>query len=520
MAPGALGVLRGRPGLRALAAVLGGAAMPLAFAPFGWWPLAPLGLAWLMVLLRGLTPLAATVTAYLFGLGMFGVGVGWIRESFQYNAVHGPVVYVLSAGFIAFLALFPALWAWLVARLTPRLARGVAQLLLAPAAWMLVEWLRGWLFTGFTWLQLGYAMIDTPLAGLAPLVGVYGIGWVTALAAALLAHAVGDGGGGVAPDTAASRVPAVRHALLTLASVAALLALPAALRGVSWTHALGEPFTAALVQGNYSQDRKWHPAQREATLSSYRAFTEANADARLVVWPETAVPALAQQVPDYLDALHASALARDATVLVGAPFRDPATERYHNSMLALGADTGIYHKAHLVPFGEYLPMATVLAPLLRWLRIPVPSFSPWREAQPPIGSGALRLGLSICYEAAFGAQLARAALPGATVLINVSNDAWFGDTLAPHQHLQIARMRALETGRYLLRATNTGVTAIIGPDGGVHARLPQFRSAVLRGEVQPMGGATPYVRVTDWPALLGAGLAVLLALVLALRRRG
>ncbi|NKC16821.1 MAG: apolipoprotein N-acyltransferase [Gammaproteobacteria bacterium] len=477
--------------LRFAAALGAGACLPSAFAPLAWWPVAPVAFAVLLVCVYGSSSWTAAGIGFVFGAGMFGTGVSWIAESFQYNHVHGPVVWVLSAAFVLFLALFPALWAWLCQYLRGRMGRWAWSLGLAPALWILIEWLRGWFLTGFTWLQFGISQVDGPAAGLAPITGAYGVGWLVAATGGALALLVLRG---------------PRPVMLAVVLAAVWLSVPL-LRTIEWTRVAGEPFKAALVQGNYSQNIKWLPQNRGPTLHRYRALTEQHADAQLIVWPETAVPMLANDVRPYLDELDRFAQDQRMSVLVGAPFRDPSGKHYFNSMLGLGLMDGVYHKQHLVPFGEYLPLAWLTGPIVRMLGVPAPSFSRWSGPQPLLAHGSLRLGLSICYEAAFGAEILQ-ALPEATVLVNVSNDAWFGDTLAPFQHLQIGRMRALETGRYMLRATNTGISAIIAPDGRIIARSPQFATHVVRGEAVPRTGMTPYAVVADWPVVWAAGAIV------------
>ena len=480
--------------------LVAGGLLPLAFAPYGWWPVAIATVAALFMACARVGAKQAALYGWLFGLGMFAVGVGWINESFQYNNVHGPIVWVLTTIFVAFLALFPALGCALGVRISP--ASSVARSAVAlPAAWLLLEWIRGWLLTGFTWLQLGYTQSDAPLAPLLPLFGSYAAGALLALTAGAACALVCLRTKGAV--IAGSVVVACWLATLSTASL-------------TWTQPDGAPVKVALVQGNYAQDIKWRPENRLPTLRAYQRYTEAAfaAGADLVVWPETAVPSLRAHVRPYLDNLDTLAEAAGASVLLGLPLRDAGKLR--NSVLALGVADGIYHKQHLVPFGEYVPFAPLLLPVLKVLSVPAPRFVPATAGQALIKHGHVTFGITICYESAFGTEVS-AALPDANVLVNVSNDAWFGDTLAPHQHLQIARIRVLETRRPMLRATNTGISVLVAADGSIIARSPQFAVHVLEGHVQPTRGMTLYARVGDAPLVALIFVALLVVVVLSRR---
>ena len=275
-----------------------------------------------------------------------------------------------------------------------------------------------------------------------------------------------------------------------------------------WTQPAGTPIRFALVQGNVPQDRKWLPQMRGPTLERYVTMSEPYLGVDLVIWPETALPAARHQLDGFIEGLHAAAAAAGSAVLFGLPEVDGEPRRAYNSVLMVGASTGRYRKRHLVPFGEYLPADPVLRPVTRALGIPVSNFAPGEPRQPLLAAAGHLLAVFICYEIAFGNEVIE-ALPEAELLVTVSNDAWFRDSLGPHQHLQMARARALETGRAILRATNTGITAAIEADGSVPGSLDPFRAAVLTGSATPRRGATPYVRAGDGPVL---GTAVLLLL--------
>lgn len=481
------------------AAFLLGAAVPFAFAPFGRYPLAVAALALLFLLLRGRAPGAAFRLAYAFGLGMFGIGVNWVYISIHYFG-HSPLPAAIGVMLllVAFLSLFPAALAWAVARGAPGGTGGETArlLLILPAGWALAEWVRGWLFTGFPWLNIGYTQIDAPLAGYAPLLGIYGLGWLVALSAGLLAWTLAGRG---------------RTRWIGPLIFVALWWGGERLTAVEWTGVAGAPLRVSLVQGNIPQDRKWEEAQQLATLERYLMLTRAEwygqGGARdLVVWPETAIPAFLHQVEnDFLVQLREEARRADSELLTGIPVLDRGAWKYYNAVISVGGEEDAYYKHHLVPFGEYLPLRTLFGSLLQVMPLPVADFSAGSLDQPPIVAAGWPVGVSICYEIVFAEEVAT-KLPEAAFLVNVSNDAWFGDSLAPHQHLEMARMRALETGRFLLRATNTGITAIIGPDGVIRERGPQFETTVVRGEIEPRSGATPYVRFGNWPVVIAAAL--------------
>jgi apolipoprotein N-acyltransferase len=459
--------------------LLAGAGCISGFAPFGLFPVTVLALAVLFALMqRAGSPRAAAWLGWSFGLGLFSAGIGWI-----YVALHdyGDMPMLLAAPatllFAAFLALLPALAGYAQARFPA--ADRLRIVLVIPALWVLFEWLRGTLFTGFPWLTQGYAHSDSPLAGYAPLLGVYGVSLVTAVSAGLLA--------------VLWRERWNKQGRIAVAALAVLWVGGAALRGIAWTQPNGDPFSVALVQGNISQHLKFDEDALVGTLETYRRHV-LQSDARLTVLPETALPLLRHEVPQNLiEQLRNHARQNGGDVLIGSFERDDGG--YYNSVFTLGeSDEQHYRKNHLVPFGEFIP----LRPLLGWfingvLDIPMGDLARGGEAQPPLHVAGQQVAPDICYEDVFGEEVIR-HLPQASVLLNLTNDAWYGRSHAASQHNQIAQMRALETGRMMLRATNTGVTSIIGPDGRVLQQLPQHREAVLRGQAQGYAGVTPYVR--------------------------
>jgi apolipoprotein N-acyltransferase len=488
--------LKSQPAL--LSAAAAGALTVAGFAPLSVFPLPVLALCLLLFLWRDATPQAAFHTGFAFGAGLFGVGASWVYVSLHdFGMMPAPLAAIGTVAYCAILSLYPAGAGWCFAKL--KTGRRVSVLLAFPALWTLFEWWRGWMFTGVPWLALGYSQVDSPLSGFAPVVGVYGVSFATALCAGIVYVVIAG---------------AWRVRLAGGLSLLLTLGLGHLLKQIEWTSAEGAPIRVALLQGNISQDLKFQAARYAATLAIYKRLIDAS-DAKLVVLPETAIPRFLDAVdPAYLNDIARTGAGRGADVLIGVPIRNP-DGRYFNSVISVGASpTQRYDKAHLVPFGEFVPWG------FRWIvktvSIPMSNFSLGSEDPKPLALAGQRVAPNICWEDAFGEEIIR-QLPQATLLVNVSNVAWFGDSLAPSQHLQISRMRAIETGRTMLRATNTGVTAIVDPRGKVVARLAQFTEGVLAGEAQGYSGATPYVRFGNYPAVL-ACLALVAALAF-LRRR-
>ena len=484
---------------------LAGAAAVLGFAPFYLWPVAIASLAALFLSWgRCETPRQAAISGYAFGLGLNLAGVSWVYVSLhEFGHMPAPLAAIATFLFCAYLALFPAAAGWAARRLAP--PAGLAGALAMAGCFVLAEWVRGWLFTGFPWLAIGYTQVPaSPLAGFAPVLGAYGVSLAVGVAAACLAAAMGS-------------FAWSRERGIALAALAAVLGAGALLKLPAWTEPAGPPVTVSLLQGNVSQHLKWRDEVRAATLDDYASMTLASR-AKVVVLPETALPAFLDQLPPgYLDSLAADARGQGRDILLGAVERRFAGERfeYFNSVVTRGASPPqSYRKRHLVPFGEFIPPG--FGWVLAVLKIPLTDFGRGAPNQPPLEAGGTTWGVAICYEDIFGEEVID-ALPRAAILVNVSNDAWFGESLAADQHLQFSQMRALETGRWMVRATNTGVTAAIDERGRVVSRLPGFVKGTLEASPVPRAGSTPYVRWGNAPALVLAALATAAVL---LRRPG
>jgi apolipoprotein N-acyltransferase len=492
--------------------LLAGAVLPLAFAPFGWFWLAPLSYAVLLYSWRDVPSGRAFWLGFVYGCASFGGGTYWtyiaVREM---GGAPIAVALFLTVGLTCVCAAFVGTAGFVAARWFKTSGAG-ARLVTLPALFVLFEWARGWMFTGFGWLSAGYSQTSSWLMGYAPVLGVYGMSWAVLVTAGALvvlleaatasqardvAHAV---------DASRSRYAAVVAAVLV---VTAVWGGGLAARSHRWTTPQPRAISVALLQGSITQDRKWKPEQLTDTLKLYARLTAQNLGTELIVWPEAAVPTLIDYVGDYVDDLRKASAKSGSTVLLGILRSDPESQGEQNVLVALTDPTQTYVKRHLVPFGEYFPVPSFIRSWMRLMNLPYTDITAGAPNQPLIDAVGQKIAVTICYEDVFGAEQLR-YLPQATLLVDVSNDAWFGDSIAPHQHLQIAQVRAAEAGRYLLRATNTGVTAVVDDFGRVEQTLPQFKTSVMKATVRGFDGATPYARVGNWAVVLlalGAALA-------------
>lgn len=482
-----------------LLAPLLGAMATLGFAPFSFWPLTVIALAGLFALCEPRAWKRATLLGWLFGLGHFGTGVYWVFISTHvYGGAPLLLGLFLAVVLFAYLAIYPALVCGLASAL--RMWRTPLGWIGVPALWLISELLRGWVYSGFPWLSLGYLALDMPAQQAAPLIGVHGLSALFALSAYAMLRAVHARG--------VQRPIALGVMLLPLAGTL----LPGA---ETWTRDAAPAMKVAIVQGNVPQDEKWDRGRGEEILARYRAMTLA-ADAELIAWPEVVPNRPLDLIGDYVADLDTALKARQSTLLAGVLIRGEG-ETIYNSILALGAAQGRYDKRHLVPFGEYFPIPDWLRPIMDVLGTPYSDFSSGGALRAPIQVRGQTLGISICFEDVFGAEFA-AASRDAGVLVNATNDAWFAGSSAPYQHLDIARFRALENGRWLVRATNTGISALIAPDGSVRARSRQFEAELMRGKVVPREGLTPYARWRDTP-LWVLSIVVLMLCAMTARHR-
>jgi apolipoprotein N-acyltransferase len=461
--------------------LIAGLLYPLAFAPWGWWPLLPLsiGALWWSVRAAG-TVRQAALRGWLFGLGSFGFGVSWLHVSMhQYGDTPLWLAIPLTALFAAFISLYPALLAGLTRRLG-------GQAIVFTGLWLVVDWLRGWLLTGFPWLYPGYAMIDTPLAGLAPLGGVWLVTLIIVATAVWLTELAAKQGH--------------RHPGVLLLAIAGWLA---SLLPWQFTEEYAEPIPVALAQGNVPQDLRWQLTQQAATRAIYADLTAEAGDGRLLIWPEAAITEFYQDARDFLMEQGHDMEARGGALITGIPWRERSGREFlfYNSVTVLGGGQGLYHKQKLVPFGEYVPLQELIRGLIPFFDLPMSSFSRGRPDQPNLVALGLTVSPFICYEILYPSLVASRS-QNSDLLLTISNDAWFGTSAGPHQHFEMTRMRSRETGRWLMRATNNGITALIAPDGRVVDRLPQFERGLLEGEVRAVRGTTPFMLMGPSPVLL------------------
>ena len=483
-------------------AFLAGACLPLAFAPFDFFPLALISLLLLLKTWQHATAKQAAWYGLLFGIGYFGVGISWVYISFtEFGGVYWIVSALVTASLILFLSLYPACIGWISNRWFKD-SLFIRYLLIIPALWAIMEWIRSWLLSGFPWLSLGYSQFHSPLIGFAPVLGIYGVSWLVVFSAAGLFYL--------------SQVRTILGVLGLFTSLVALWTAGWQLQSVSWTQPVGKPLRVALIQANTPDEFKLYITNRPDSMPRYLELAKAQKNVDLVVLPETAINVFYHEARSFLVDLYGEHQTKGVDFITGVPVlrRDGS---YLNGVVTIGKDIDFYYKYHLVPFGEYIPFQHLFGKIFELIDVPMSDFS-WGEfKQPNLHAAGQEIGMSICFEDAFPEQI-RNAMPNATILANVSNDSWFANSLAPHQHLQIAQMRALELGRYLLRATNTGISAVIDNRGNIVDKTEQFKIQVLHSTAQPHQGMTPFGR---WghSSLLGIAIFSILLSVISLQYR-
>ena len=459
------------------------------FSPFDYWPIGLPVIALIYQLLSSGTEKRAFWCGLFFGLGFFGVGASWVYVSIHtYGSTPIPLAVLMTTLFVLVLSMLMTAPLFVVYRKLARLSNAYKNWhpLLFAAVWTLFEWMRSWLFTGFPWLIFGYSLTDVPVArGWAPVIGVFGLSFLYVLIGA----------------TIGSFFVHTRKAALQSALIVGLLLCGGwLLQLVQWTKpVVTKPITFSAIQGNIGQNLRWQPEQLRNIIQTYQYMSASEWGQDLIIWPENALPIVQNNIPDLLKQLDEQATKTNTTLILGMPWKKE--QKYYNSVINLGAsEHKVYYKQKLVPFGEYLPFEKLLRGMINFLNLPMSSFSAGSNQQSKFNLHGINAAALICYEVVYPDFVAQEA-KNSHVLITVSNDTWFGRSIGPFQHFQMARMRALETGRYLIRATNDGISALIAPDASVVSTIEQYHPNILKGSFQPMEGITPFMRFGSWPLI-------------------
>lgn len=469
-----------------------GALIPLSFAPFNNYSslfsyliFLPISL-FLYQSLQNHSAKEAFYKGWLFGIGLFAVGISWVYVAIHdFGAAHWSLAIFFTSLFILILSVFYGFFSWAVFKLRVKLKTRDSNMLLfyLPVLWVFFEWLRSWVLTGFPWLLSGYPFIETPLAGYAPVIGIYGLSLLVILLSTLLIIRL--------------------KVIMSLTGMSIVFIGGALLGQIQWSEPSGKPLSVALIQGNVNQSVKWDRWQLEKTKQLYISLSQNQwQDNDLIVWPENAIPVFYHTLEKtFYHNLELQAKKTNTELVTGLPIFDDDTEQYYNALTNLGGQQGHYYKSHLVPFGEYVPLAAIIRGLVQFFNMPMSGFSAGDHDQPPILIKGFKAAVTLCYEDVFPQDM-MSQIPQSQLMINLSNNGWYGDSFAPHQHLEMARMRALESSRELIRSTTSGISALIDSNGKVMVRGPQFKQAAINGKIQPRTGTTPYVYWLNYPIIL------------------
>ena len=481
--------------------LLSGAILPLALAPFSLWPLAVLSLLPLFIYLQDQSTKQVLKYAVCYGFGLYIAGASWVYVSmFEHGGISMGLAVLGTVLFCLFMAcLFAVPFALVV--LIPQTT--TSWLLGLPALWVLGEWFRSWIFTGFPWLYIGYSHTDTWLSGWAPIGGVFLLSYLTAMTSMVLVLLI------------------QRRNSITAVLAGAVILLPFAsgyhLQNINWTHPVNTQLSVAMVQPDVDQKDKWAVPERDRILRGLLLQTEPHWGTDIIIWPEGAIPALLSQAEQFLGDLDQRAKQHNTALITGIPTDNNPARDYYNSMLVLGEGNGQYNKTRLVPFGEYVPFQSLIRGLNSFFDLPMSSFSLGAENQYPLVAKQQPIATAICYEIAYPDLVAK-NVRNANLILTVSNDAWFGNSIAPQQHMQMARMRAIENAKPMMRGTNNGITALVDERGKIYQQLPQFEKGVLTGYITPKTGSTPFSRLASWPIIALSLLVLLILIAIRMRR--
>ncbi|WP_084349560.1 apolipoprotein N-acyltransferase [Moraxella oblonga] len=489
-------------GVHLLLAFIAGACFSFALAPYKFWALAILSpMALYALLIQLASPKRAFWVGEIYGFGVWLVGAFWLYTSIhEYGNIPAWLAYLMIGVLALIMGLFHAVMAWVFVRFIGRQPLAFASL------WVIQEWMKTWFLTGFPWLFVGYAFTEVAwLASFAPVLGVFGVSFLAVL-------------------FGASLVEVIRQKINYLYISAGLLFVGVVLHLINpnWTKPTGESLSVSLIQGNIPQEMKWLTEFRYETLQIYASLSRTEWGQDVVVWPEASIPMFQDEADRFLRAIYGEAKKKGSTWITGIPYRDgenfdPAKQEYpnfYNTVMAVGNNqVGLYKKQHLVPFGEYVPFEGMLNILPNLANMQdVASFSRGDDKQVPLMVKGKNMGSAICYEVAYP-NTTRKNAKNTEFLLTISNDAWFGTSTGPHQHLQMVQMRSLEMGRWFMRATNTGITAFIDEKGKIVKQAPQFEPAILRHDVPSFVGATPFMRMGNYPILFISMMLILLSFI-------
>ena len=472
-----------------LLAAIAGALLPLSLAPYNFWPLGIVSTGLFAATLHSRTIKQCLWLAFVFGLGLYGVGASWVYISIhQFGSTSVALSLVLTSTFVAGLALAFSIPFYFYGRWFNRSLPGL--LFAFPTIWVLGEWMRSWFLTGFPWLYLGYGHLHTPLAGWAPLLGVFGLSLFVVTTAAFITALI-------------LYWPQKREALVKLfgACIAVTWLVGALFRPIEWTTLDEHPVRLGMVQGNIPQEKKWDPDFTQETFDIFGGLSVDLWQNDWVIWPEAAIPLLYHYALKPLKELDEKAKKTNTVFITGILFDKSDEYKFYNSIIAMGLGTGITYKTRLVPFGEYVPMEQWLRGLIKFFDLPTSIIHPGPKYTNGLQTPDGEIAPSICYEVVYPDLVAKRALR-AQFLLTISNDAWFGLSIGPLQHFEMAQMRALETGRYMIRSTNNGISGIIDPKGNILIKGGRFTRESLEGEVHAAHGQTPFMVFGSWPTVL------------------